>query len=152
MYRFLGTGFYTGLSPIAPGTVGSLVATAFIWGLSVQFGLLALLLFLSFWMIVTLRTASWFEKTYGKDPSVMVSDEWAGQVIPFMTIPFSGDILLDWWILLAGFLLFRFFDILKPFGINKLQKLKGGFGILFDDILAGIYALVALKLLILFVH
>jgi len=151
MNKFLGTGFYTGLAPIAPGTVGSFFATLSVWGLSIYFGQVALFLCLAFWIVVTIRTAPWFESNYGKDPSVMVSDEWAGQTIPFLSISFTGNLAQDWWILLAGFLLFRFFDILKPFGIKKLQDYKGGFGILFDDLVAGIYSLVTLKLLILLI-
>lgn len=81
----------------------------------------------------------------------MVADEWAGQIIPFVSISFSGNIGDDALLLLGGFLLFRFFDILKPLGINKLQELPGGYGVLSDDLLAGLYALFSLKLIILFV-
>lgn len=149
MIRLFGSGFYTGYAPLAPGTVASFFATIVIWLLAIYIGELALYLFFAFWVFVTIKTSSWFENNYGKDPTEMVSDEWAGQVIPFLSITFTGQLLQDIGILTAGFFLFRFFDITKPLGINNLQKIKGGFGILMDDLLAGIYALVSLKLLLL---
>lgn len=78
----------------------------------------------------------------------MVIDEWAGQGLTFLFIPFSGDVQSQLLILLIGFIFFRFFDILKPLGIKKLQDLPAGWGILADDLLAGLYALICLKTLI----
>lgn len=79
---------------------------------------------------------------------MLVIDEWAGQSFVFLSISITGVLKTDLIVLLAGFLLFRFFDILKPLGINQIQKYKGGIGILADDILAGLYALISLKTLI----
>lgn len=145
---FLGTGFYSGLSPIAPGTTGSLAAVLLISGLiyAQVYALLIILVILS--SFISLWAAPYFEQEFGKDPGQMVSDEWAGQCLTFLTISFSGDLQTNIIILLTGFVLFRFFDILKPLGINKLQNLKGGQGILADDLLAGLYALICLKTLI----
>ena len=78
-------------------------------------------------------------------------DECAGQTIPFLFTSFSFATSAsfisssDLWILATGFLLFRFFDIKKPLGVNQLQNLPGKFGILADDLLAGVYALVVLE-------
>jgi phosphatidylglycerophosphatase A len=75
-------------------------------------------------------------------------DESAGQIVAFLAIPFHYSLYTDIWILLAGFLLFRLFDIFKPFGIRELEKISGKFGILFDDLLAGVYALICLQMIL----
>jgi phosphatidylglycerophosphatase A len=67
-------------------------------------------------------------------------DEFAGQAMTFVAISFSGIFSQDLLLLLVGFIFFRFFDIQKPLGVNKLQNLPGGWGILADDLLAGVYA------------
>ena len=75
-----------------------------------------------------------------KDPGFVVIDEVAGQLIALIGVP------LNWKYLLAGFILFRSFDILKPFPLRRLEKLPGGTGIMLDDVGAGLYALVLLQL------
>ena len=83
----------------------------------------------------------------------MVADEFAGQAVTFLVIGFSGISALPagqlWLMTLAGFLCFRFFDILKPWPIRKLEKLPKGWGILADDLLAGVYAAVVLQICVL---
>lgn len=148
--HFLGTGFFSGFLPIAPGTAASFFCVIAVYFITLWAGGLVLYLFFIFWCLITILTTPAFEQKYGKDPSPMVADEWAGQIIPFISISFSGNIGDDALILLGGFLLFRFFDILKPLGINKLQELPAGYGVLSDDLLAGLYALFSLKLIILF--
>ncbi|MEX0723658.1 MAG: phosphatidylglycerophosphatase A [Gracilimonas sp.] len=145
---FLGTGFYSGLIPKAPGTAGSVTALLIILGIIYAQNYLFLILFLIISCLGSVWVASYFEKNFGKDPGKMVIDEWAGQALTFIAISFSGDLYSDIIILLTGFILFRFFDILKPLGIHKVQNLGGGFGILADDLLAGLYALICLKTLI----
>ena len=78
-----------------------------------------------------------------KDPSHIVIDEVAGMSLTLLLIPPSFQNII------AGFIFFRFFDILKPFGIKKLENMRRGWGIMFDDVLAGIYSNIALHLLIL---
>jgi phosphatidylglycerophosphatase A len=75
-----------------------------------------------------------------KDPGFVVIDEVAGQLIALIGVPF------DWKYLLAGFILFRSFDIVKPFPLRRLEALPGGTGIMMDDVGAGLYALVLLQL------
>jgi phosphatidylglycerophosphatase A len=75
-----------------------------------------------------------------KDPGFVVIDEVAGQMIALIGIP------LNWKYLLAGFILFRSFDIVKPFPLRRLERLPGGTGIMMDDVGAGLYALVLLQL------
>lgn len=98
--------------------------------------------------LISLWVSPYFEQEFGDDPGVLVIDEWAGQSLVFLTIGLTGSLSTDFSVLLAGFLLFRFFDIIKPLGIKKVQDLKGGTGILADDLLAGLYALISLKTLI----
>ncbi|MDR9419822.1 phosphatidylglycerophosphatase A [Gracilimonas sp.] len=145
---FLGTGFYSGLSPYAPGTAGSLAALLIIFGIIYLEVYLLLLLLMILAILISFWTAPHFEEEYGKDPQRMVIDEWAGQSLTFTAITFTGNIHSDIIILLAGFILFRIFDIIKPFGINKIQNKEGTIGILGDDLLAGLYALMCLKTLI----
>ena len=71
-----------------------------------------------------------------KDPQQAVVDEVIGQLIVFLFVPFG----LSWYFVLAGFLLFRLFDIWKPYPIDSLQNLPAGIGVCADDILAGVYA------------
>ena len=80
------------------------------------------------------------EKYWGKDPSRVVIDEMVGTWIALLAVP-NGQ---AWGYMLAAFVLFRFFDILKPLGIRKMEKLPGGYGIMADDILSGIYGLIVL--------
>lgn len=76
------------------------------------------------------------------DPSEAVVDEVIGQLITFCFVPFG----LSWSFILAGFLLFRLFDIWKPYPINNLQNLSGGLGVCADDIVAGVYAGICLAI------
>ncbi|MCC5933855.1 MAG: phosphatidylglycerophosphatase A [Balneolales bacterium] len=148
---WLGTGLGSGLAPAAPGTAGSLAALPFIYAAGVFGGAPALAAFLVFWIAASLFTAPGFERCYSEDPALFVADEWAGQTVPFIGISFSGVFAEDVLLLLAGFVLFRIFDILKPLGIKKAEKLPSPLGILADDLLAGVYALILLKLLILLI-
>lgn len=81
-----------------------------------------------------------------KDPGVVVIDEVAGQLIAFLFIPLQVG--LKWWMLVAGFLLFRLFDIWKPYPVRRLEALESGLGIMADDLLAGFYAATTLTLLL----
>jgi phosphatidylglycerophosphatase A len=75
-----------------------------------------------------------------KDPGFVVIDEVAGQMISLIAVP------LDWKYLLASFILFRGFDIVKPFPLRRLERLPGGTGIMMDDVGAGVYALILLQI------
>ena len=78
-----------------------------------------------------------------KDPQQAVVDEVMGQLIVFLFVPFA----ISWWLVLAGFLLFRLFDIWKPYPIDSAENLPAGIGVCADDILAGVYGGVCLSLL-----
>lgn len=146
--RFIATGFGSGLLKPAPGTWGSLAALLLAYAvhnftnLETYFTLsVGCLLFcgLNFWSADAAITK------WGKDPSEMVMDEFAGLflalALAFEIVPISLSDKLLWWeeiyTFFAIFLVFRFFDIIKPLGINRLQQLSGSFGILVDDLAAG---------------
>ncbi|HEV7857054.1 MAG TPA: phosphatidylglycerophosphatase A [Pyrinomonadaceae bacterium] len=156
-----------GYLPLAPGTWGSMVGVvlylllrlaslrfinAFYSGDAVNRSLVeSLYTMLSLALIICLTAAGvWAatraEKLLGrKDPGAVVVDEVAGQLITFLFIPLGLN--LKWWLVLAGFLLFRAFDIWKPYPVRRLEALESGLGIMADDVLAGIYAAVCLLLL-----
>lgn len=83
------------------------------------------------------------EPYWGKDSYRVVIDEVAGMFVSVLFIP------IDWKWLLAGFVLFRFFDIAKPLYIRRMEAFKGGWGVMLDDVLAGIYANIILQVIIL---
>lgn len=141
-----GTLFGIGHLPYAPGTWGSLATLPLIFLLGWHSGTTAVLMLAAIGIILSLLCAPAAEKRYGKDPSQFILDELAGQSVVFLLADFTAPPLQMVLVFFAGFFLFRFFDIMKPLGIDALQKLPGKFGILADDILAGIYALVLLEL------
>jgi phosphatidylglycerophosphatase A len=125
---------YVGFVPIVPGTFGSLA------GLIVYFLLLPTAswqIYLGVFVFVTLIgiwAAGRAEHQSGiVDPSFVVIDEVAGQLATLFLIPFH------WVFILVGFLLFRFLDIVKPFPARQAERLPGGYGIMLDDVLVGIY-------------
>lgn len=139
----VGTGFGAGFSPVAPGTAGALLAVA-IWTTlrffispSAFCGITALLIVC--FTIVGALAADRLEKHWGEDPSRVVVDEMVGVWIPLLVVPHTSQ----WWMYaIAAFVLFRLFDITKPLGIRRMESLKGGMGIMMDDILAGVYSLI----------
>ncbi len=151
MKRLLCTSFGLGLLPKAPGTWGSLLPLFLVlvcghFGIvqSWLIGLLALLIIAS--SIVTVNLAPWYAEHFGqKDPPQVVSDEVAGQSIALLGMAWlepENHVSPAIWIGLAiyAFAMFRLFDIWKPWIIDKSQHLPAGWGVLMDDILAGIFA------------
>lgn len=145
---FIGSGFGSGYLPKFPGTWGSLFALIPIYYLVSLGNWYAIPVFTLVASLLTLWVSKTCEEEWGKDPGKLVMDEWAGQGIVFISISFTDDPQMNFMILAIGFILFRTFDILKLLGINKLQKTGAGLGILADDLLAGLYALICLKTLI----
>lgn len=136
----LGSFFYAGFLPNAPGTWGSFFALFPVYIIGTYHPISGLLLLTVLCSFITVWVSKECERAWGGDPSPLVMDEFAGQAMTFIAIPFSGMLLQDLLLLLVGFIFFRFFDIQKPLGVNKLQNIPGGWGILADDLLAGVYA------------
>ena len=136
------TGLGAGFSPIVPGTMGTLLAIPFYYFVSSIPSPLYELTLVAFFFF-----SSWIsnqaERYWGKkDDRRIVIDEIMGFLVTMLWIPRSPLFIV------AGFLLFRFFDILKPFPIRRLERVRSGFGVVLDDVLAGIYSNIALHLVV----
>ncbi|MEH8020384.1 MULTISPECIES: phosphatidylglycerophosphatase A [Rheinheimera] len=142
-YQFLALGFGSGLSPKAPGTFGTLVAVPLV-ALLLWAGNAYLLAFVLIGSVLGVYVCGQTARDVGEhDHGAIVWDEIIGYGITLLWAP------LHWQTLLIGFVLFRLFDIVKPWPISVLDKsVHGGLGIMLDDVAAGIAALVALQLLI----
>jgi phosphatidylglycerophosphatase A len=138
----LATGGHTGWFPVAPGTVGSAVGVGLWWGLraagagvAAEFAVVAALFVAGAW------AAAETERALGiTDPGPVVIDEVMGMCVTLIGAP------LSWPAAIAGFALFRLFDIVKPPPARRLERLHGGWGIMADDLAAGVYAWAALQL------
>lgn len=144
----LGSFFYAGFLPNAPGTWGSFFALFPIYFVGIYSPLIGMLLLTFLFSFLTVWVSAACEDAWGGDPSPLVMDEFAGQAMTFVAISFTGVLNYDLLLLFVGFIFFRFFDIQKPLGVNKLQELPGGWGILVDDLLAGFYAFICLHSLL----
>ena len=139
---FVAMGLGSGLSPKAPGTAGTLMTVPLVYFLQQQTLLVYVLV-----TLFVLLTGSWIcgyaaKKLQVHDHSGIVYDEVAGFLITMFMVPES------WTLMLVGFLFFRFFDAVKPWPISWFDKnVDGGFGIMFDDVVAGIVSLLCLMLL-----
>ena len=130
--RWIATAGGLGYAPFAPGTVTSLLVALAVWWLAP--GDTALLGATGVASVVGVWAAGREEERVGtKDPRTIVIDEVAGMLIACYGHPRT----LPW--VLGLFLAFRVFDVLKPFGIYRLQALPGGYGVVVDDLLAGVY-------------
>ncbi len=139
--HLLSLGFGSGLAPLAPGTAGTLVAIP-LYLLAEPLPLPAYLLLVMVMLLVGIGLCSHTSRTLGvHDHGGIVWDEIVGYFITMIAAP------AGWGWLVAGFLLFRLFDIWKPWPINLLDKrISGGTGIMLDDVVAGIYALLVMQL------
>jgi phosphatidylglycerophosphatase A len=138
---FLATGAHVGRIPFASGTFGSLVGLPIVWLLSrinwpPALILTVILVLFSVWVAHLAE-----QQLKAKDPGCIVIDEIAGMCVTMLAIP------LTWSTGLAGFLLFRIFDVIKPPPARQVEKrLHGGWGVVMDDVVAGIMANVALRI------
>jgi len=139
--KILGSAFGLGYAPFVPGTVGSAGAALAYFFIPVLHNPLVLMPII----LVTIALGVWasgvMEEEYGEDPSQAVIDEVAGQWLALAFLPVTPFVVL------LGFIFFRLFDILKPGPVDSLQNLPGGWGIMADDVLAGIFANVTLRIM-----
>jgi phosphatidylglycerophosphatase A len=137
---FLGTGYF----PIAPGTLASLIIALgyrfwfhrISWPIYLLIGVAAY--FVGVW-----ASSAYSARRKIKDPRTVVFDEVVGQWIALLLVAPT------WWTVLASFFFFRVFDVIKPLFIHKAESFRGGWGIMLDDVLAGIYASIILNVLLL---
>jgi len=145
---WIATGLGAGYFPVAPGTAGSAVGLALVIAFRqtrLESPALAVCLaaFTGLLFAVGVWSAGNAEKVFGcVDPRQVVIDEVAGQILTFVATP-----RVSWIGLIAGFLLFRGFDIIKPFPARQAERIPGGWGIMLDDLVAGLYSLIALLVL-----
>jgi phosphatidylglycerophosphatase A len=143
---FIATSGGAGYSPIAPGTAGSAVGAVLYWGtrawpLVWQIALIVVVSAVGTW------AAAVAARHFGReDPGEVVIDEVAGQLV---TLVATGAGLAGTFL---GFFVFRAFDVAKPWPVNRLERLPGGFGIMADDLLAGVFGNVVLRLIGLVFH
>jgi phosphatidylglycerophosphatase A len=133
--------FGFGLIPLAQGTFGTLAGIPLAIALA-HVGPMAAAYLLFFFVLLSIWTSGRSARALEKDdPAEVVIDETAGLLLTLFLLPVTGFNLC------LGFILFRLFDILKPFPIRRLEKVEGGAGIVLDDLLAGVYGNLCLRLL-----
>ncbi len=146
-HEMIATGLGVGHFPYGPGTMGALLAILIWYPITTMANhttwfLITLALILAFTLLGA-WSSTVAERYWGEDPSRVVIDEVVGQWITLLAVP----AVFSWWHVLAAFALFRFFDIVKPLGVRKMENFKSGWGIMADDILAGCYGAILIYLL-----
>ena len=133
LIRVIATGCFTGYVPRAPGTAGSALAILLVWGIAPT----STLPYVGM-LIISISIAVWVsgqaERQYGYDGRQIVIDEIIGVFVTMAFLPLTPLSLG------LGFVMFRIMDIVKPFPIKRLEQLPGGAGVVADDFLAGVYA------------
>jgi phosphatidylglycerophosphatase A len=145
---------FLGYVPLMPGTLGSLLAVSLLYMCQLHFGWQVLLQHtLAYWMAllafsgVAVLFASRSRTVFGtEDNGRIIIDECAGQFITFFMVPLSLKTLI------VGFFLFRFFDIIKPYPVYRMEELDNGLGVVMDDVVAGVCANVSLLLMLYCYH
>lgn len=139
--KLIGSGLYTGYIPLASGTFGSMVALLiyFIPNFEKLYVIIPAIFIFTFWGI---RLGTKFESLYGKDPAECTIDEVVGMWITLLFLP------KDFFIALIAFVVWRTLDIIKPFPARKSESLKGGLGIMMDDIISAVYSLIIVHLIL----
>jgi phosphatidylglycerophosphatase A len=137
--KVAGSAFGLGYAPIAPGTVASAAAAIIYFFIPALHNPLVLMPVILATTALGVWAGGMMEEEYGEDPSQAVIDEVAGQWLALAFLPATPLVVL------LAFVLFRLFDILKPGPVDSAQRLPGGWGIMSDDVLAGIFANVTLR-------
>ena len=143
LHLIVATGLGIGYAPLVPGTFGSLLGVALYALLAALGGWPAVLAGLVAVTALGFWSADATERQLRtRDPGLIVIDEISGQMVSLIFLPLNLGVLV------AGFFLFRLFDILKPFPVRRLEGLPGGSGIMADDLMAGLYANLVLQALV----
>jgi phosphatidylglycerophosphatase A len=139
--KAIATAFGIGYINRGAGTVAS-IAYCIVWYWQPEHSLVWQCLSVALVLIVGYWSAGVVEKWWGKDNNKVVIDEVTGMMVALLSIPVSINNAI------VAFILFRFFDIVKPLGIRRLEKLPSGLGVMADDFVAGLYSLIILKVFI----
>lgn len=141
-WHFIAFGFGTGALPIAPGTFGTLIAIPFYLFLATFSHTTYIILTIAITIFSIWLCNKVSEEIKVEDHQGMCLDEIVGYLVTMIAAPYG------WGWMLTGFLLFRFFDIVKPWPIRQIDNgVKGGLGVILDDVLAGIYSLLIIQIL-----
>lgn len=143
LIKFLATSGFVGFAPYAPGTFGTLVGVfIYLLFLKITQSQFIFLFFSIIYFIVSIFVSNRAEKLYGlKDCQRIVCDETSGFFFSILFIPCTIRNII------FAFLIFRIFDVVKPYPIRKLQNIRGGLGIMLDDLLAAVYTNIVLNLI-----
>ncbi len=140
--RLLTTGFFIGYIPGAPGTYGSIFAIFLLYLFPDINNLYSMILI----FLIGVLLSSWDEKIYKiKDDSRIIIDEIYGIFVAFLYLPLKIPVII------TGFILFRLFDIFKPLIIDKSQNLPSGWGVMVDDLIAGVFTNIILQIIFIYV-
>ena len=138
--KLVATLFYTGYAPVAPATVGSALVAVGYYIFAPSLGVVEWLAVLTAVFFIGVYAAEVMEREWGKDPAPVVVDEAVGYLVTVAFLPHSATVAI------AGFVLFRIFDIAKPPPARRLESLPGGWGVVMDDVAAGVYGNLLLHL------
>ena len=145
--KLIATSLGVGFLPLAPGTWGAILAIILWLPLYIWASASVALIVTAVAVVVLTVAGTWAssvsERYWGKDPVIACVDETVGQWISLLPV-LPG---CPWWEILLSLALFRFFDIVKPLGIRSMERLPRGYGMMADDILSGIYAVVILLII-----
>jgi len=139
--RFLATGFFSGYSPITPGTAGSLVGLA-LYAIPGMETPVALSLSIVITLLIGVAASGRMEKQFGDDPTIVVIDEIVGMWVSLFFLPRT------WLTASLAFFTFRMYDIIKPQPARLAERLRNGWGVMLDDVVAGAYANVTVRLVL----
>ena len=153
MHKIIASGLGTGYSPIAPGTAGSILGIVLFYAINLSFNKIGIdfesIIALDFVVIIFVLLGGVYSikivhKTWEHDAPKIVIDEVVGVWIAIFAMP------LQWEYYLYALILFRFFDIVKPLYIRRLDNMKNDWSVMLDDVLAGVYSLIIIQLLYFF--
>ncbi len=147
LIEIISSWFYTGYSPVAPGTCGTAGAVVFYLVFLRELDGITYSLTGVIFIIFAIYVSSYISEVRGdKDPPDIVVDEVAGYIVTMSFVPFELRYVI------TGFVLFRIFDVVKPFPVRKLEGLSGGYGIVLDDVAAGVWSNMILHIIYLYIY
>ena len=152
LFKLIVTFFFIGNVKIAPGTIASLATVVIFYAFSKYFYVFTFMLVISAIILLSFVAVSYYTSDLSeKDKSEIVIDEVIGQSIALLPLLiFEETTLPKFFMCIISLLFFRFFDVIKPFPISKIDKMNSTFGVIFDDILAGIFAALSLTFVLMF--
>ena len=152
LFKLIVTFFFIGNVKIAPGTIASFATVVIFYVFGKHFSVFSFMLVIMAITLLSFITVSAYTIDFlEKDKSDIVIDEVIGQSVALLPLLiFTETTLPKFFLCVSSLLFFRFFDIIKPYPINKLDKMNSTFGVIFDDVLAGIFAAFLLTFLLIF--